>query len=87
MMVELINRDNMDLLLCECKFTARLTGVREFRMLVPGGDENKRYIMFFLLRFTLELKDLAANEPGLRLELMECRRWKSGRRPESGARF
>ena len=73
---EVIDGDHVDLLLCECKFTSRLSGMREFRLLeqrgeaVRKGSENKRYVMFSRSGFTPELEDFARDEPGVRLELV-----------------
>ena len=73
---EVIDGDHVDLLLCECKFTNRLSGMREFRLLeqrgeaIRKGNANKRYVMFSRSGFTPELEDFARDEPGIRLELV-----------------
>ena len=73
---EVAEGDHVDLLLCECKFTGRLSGMREFRLLeqrgeaIRKGGANKRYVMFSRSGFTPELEDFARDEPGIRLELV-----------------
>ena len=73
---EVSEGDHVDLLLCECKFTGRLSGMREFRLLeqrgeaIRKGGANKRYVMFSRSGFTPELEDFARDEPGVRLELV-----------------
>lgn len=73
---EVIDGEHIDLMLCECKFTNKLTGVREFRILeqrgdaIRKGDANKRYVMFSRSGFTPDLEDLARETPGIRLELV-----------------
>lgn len=56
---EIRNGADIDLLLCECKFTRRKTGIMELEELVRKGLENTRYMLFSRSGFTDELIDYA----------------------------
>lgn len=87
--------DHTDLLLGECKFTGKKTGMRELRMLISRGNavrkgaENKRYIMFSRSGFTDDLLEFAEDDPDIRLELVDMaglREWAESS-PDAGHRW
>ncbi len=73
---EVENDRNVDLVLCECRFTHRMVGMREYENLVKRGlsarrgYQNKRYILFSRVGFTDELREFAEDNPGMRIELV-----------------
>ena len=81
---EAMNGVNVDLILCECKFTRRKTGMRELEelvnrgMSVRKGHQNKRYILFSRSGFTDDLIEYLEDHPGLRAKLVgmdDIRKW------------
>lgn len=86
---EVVDGQHTDLLLGECKFTNKKSGMREFDelrrrgMAVRKGSENKLYIMFSRSGFTDELEEFAEENPGAGLELVTMERiaeWAEGMR-------
>lgn len=84
---EVENGCNVDLVLCECAFTDRPLGLREYEGLVNRGlsarsrYENKRYLLFSRSGFTDELVEFAEDNPGMRIGLVtmdDIRRWSEG---------
>ena len=84
---EVENDHNVDLVLCECKFTHRLVGMREYENLVNcglsarKGYQNKRYVLFSRAGFTDELIEFAEDNPGMRIKLVtmdDIHRWSEG---------
>ena len=84
---EVENDHNVDLVLCVCKFTHRLVGMREYENLVNRGlsarkgYQNKRYVLFSRAGFTDELIEFAEDNPGMRIKLVtmdDIHRWSEG---------
>lgn len=84
---EVENDHNVDLVLCECKFTHRMVGMREYENLVNRGlsarrgYQNKRHILFSRAGFTDELREFAEDNPGMRIELVpmdDIHAWSEG---------
>lgn len=73
---EVVDGEHTDLLLGECEFTGRMTGVREMKNLIDRGEvirkgsENKRYVLFSRSGFTEELLDYVDERPHLRVDLV-----------------
>lgn len=83
---EVLESTAKTVLVCECKFTRRRSGRREFEELRYRTSEtiendNIRYMMFSRSGFTDELVEMAEDRPGLHLELVtleDISRWASG---------
>ena len=72
---EILEGTAKTVLVCECEFTRRRSGRREFEELRYRTSEaiendNIRYIMFSRSGFTDELVEMAEDRPGLHLELV-----------------
>lgn len=84
---EVMNGGGTDLLLCECRFTHRMAGIRELEELVHRGEsvrkgkQNKRYMIFSRSGFTQELREYVEDHSEMRITLVgmdEIGRWADG---------